>query len=71
MGKGGEANPAIFAKCSEKKPGIETNLAKVGGNYIGTRHYSLADLRGAPGTRAPLGLQILSFSCSFWQKFEK
>ena len=28
----------------------------------------VADLRGAPGTRPPLGVQILSFSCSFWQK---
>ena len=26
---------------------------------------------GAPGTRAPLGVQILSFSCSFRQKCEK
>ena len=24
--------------------------------------------KGAPGTRTPLGVQILSFSCSFWQK---
>ena len=31
---------------------------------------ALADLRG--GARdAPPGVQILSFSCSFWQKFEK
>ena len=29
---------------------------------------SVADLRGAPGTRAPLGVQILSFSCSFRPK---
>ena len=28
--------------------------------------YTLADLRGAPGT--PPGVQILSFSCSFRQK---
>ena len=26
---------------------------------------------GVPGMRAPLGVQILSFSCSFWQKIEK
>ena len=33
---------------------------------------SLADPRGAPGTRAPPpGVQILSFSCSFRQKCEK
>ena len=32
---------------------------------------SLADPRGAPGMRAPLGVQILSFSCSFRQKIEK
>ena len=30
---------------------------------------AVADLRGAPGTRAP-GVQILSFSCSFRQKKE-
>ena len=30
---------------------------------------ALADLRGgAPGTRAPLGVQILSFSCSFQEQ---
>ena len=29
---------------------------------------ALADPRGAPGTRAPPGVQILSFSCSFRQK---
>ena len=28
---------------------------------------TLADQRGAPGTRAPPGVQILSFSCSFQQ----
>ena len=28
----------------------------------------LVDPRGAPGTHAPLGVQILSFSCSFRQK---
>ena len=29
---------------------------------------ALADLRGAPGMRPPWGVQILSFSCSFWEK---
>ena len=38
----------------------------------GSTNLSLADPRGAPGTRAPpLGVQILSFSCSFRQKCEK
>ena len=32
-------------------------------------HIALADPRGAPGT--PPGVQILLFSCSFWQNFEK
>ena len=32
-----------------------------------THNYPLADLRGA-GTRTPLGVQILSFSCSFRPK---
>ena len=33
-----------------------------------TRRYPVVDLRGAPGMRAPLGVQILSFSCSFRPK---
>ena len=34
--------------------------------------YALADPRGgARDARPPLGVQILSFSCSFWQKIEK
>ena len=38
---------------------------------LGTLLKALADLRGAPGTPPPRGVQILSFSCSFQQKFEK
>ena len=37
---------------------------------IGALLTSLADLRGAPGTRA-LWVQILSFSCSFWEIFDQ
>ena len=33
--------------------------------------WSLADPGGHQGRAAHLGVQILSFSCSFWQKFEK
>ena len=37
-----------------------------------TEMYALADLRGgARDARPPPGVQILSFSCSFQQKFEK
>ena len=32
---------------------------------------SVADLREARGTRAPLGAQILSISCSFWEILAK
>ena len=32
---------------------------------------SVADPRGAPGMRAPLGVQILSISCSFWENMAK
>ena len=32
---------------------------------------AVADLRGAQGTRAPLGVQILSISCSFWENLAK
>ena len=39
-------------------------------NGYGERFLSLADPRGAPGTR-PMGVQILSFSCSFQPKIEK
>ena len=31
----------------------------------------MADLRGARGTRAPPGVQILSISCSFWGNLAK
>ena len=31
----------------------------------------VADLRGARGTRAPMGVQILSISCSFWEILAK
>ena len=31
----------------------------------------VVDLRGARGTRAPLGVQILSISCSFWENVAK
>ena len=31
----------------------------------------VADLRGARGMRAPLGVQILSISCSFWENLAK
>ena len=31
----------------------------------------VADLRGARGRRAPLGVQILSISCSFWKILAK
>ena len=31
----------------------------------------VADLRGARGTRVPLGVQILSISCSFWENLAK
>ena len=36
----------------------------------GLQSLSLADVRGAPGTRAPQVL-IFSFSCSFWRKLGK
>ena len=36
-------------------------------SWVALISLSLADLRGAPGTRAP-GVQIFSFSCSFRQK---
>ena len=36
------------------------------GNLMYT--FPLADLRGEPGKRTTPGVQILSFSCSFWQK---
>ena len=32
---------------------------------------AVVDLRGARGTRAPLGAQILSISCSFWENMAK
>ena len=32
-----------------------------------SKHRSVADLRGARGTRAPPGVQILSILCSFWE----
>ena len=32
---------------------------------------SVADLRGAQGMRPPLGIQILSISCSFWENLAK
>ena len=31
----------------------------------------MADLRGARGRRAPLGVEILSISCSFWENLAK
>ena len=43
---------------------------RVGANGHFTPGNSLVDLRWAPGTRPPR-VQILSFSCSFRQKFEK
>ena len=32
---------------------------------------AVADLKGARGTPAPLGVQILSISCSFWENLAK
>ena len=32
---------------------------------------AVADLRGARGMHAPLGIQILSISCSFWENLAK
>ena len=40
-------------------------------NDCNCTYKSLAYPRRAPGTRALLGVQILSFSCSFRQKLEK
>ena len=34
-------------------------------------HNALADLRGAPGTSAPLWVQFLSFSCNFREDFSQ
>ena len=32
---------------------------------------TLEDLRGVPGMRSPLGVQILSILCSFWENLAK
>ena len=45
---------------------LETFLSAV---HLNT--YAVADLRGARGMHTPLGVQILSISCSFWENFSK
>ena len=55
----------FFQKFSRKK---EVTIQECSVAINGT-HWRIQG--GAPGTRAPPGVQILSFSCSFWQKCEK
>ena len=51
---------------------LEKSKRCVSGLVVSTSHHALADPRGgARDARPPLGVQILSFSCSFWQKCEK
>ena len=40
-------------------------------SLVPCRKIPVADLRGARGTRAPPGVQILSISCSFWEILAK
>ena len=52
----------LYASLTSIHSNLEHGLA------ILTESFSIGRSKGSPGMCTPLGIQILSFSCSFWQK---
>ena len=59
--------PPVPSACWDTHPWADTPL----GRHPTRADTPVADLRGARGMHAPLGAQILSMSCSFWENMAK